>query len=128
MKKKITGANTKLERTVQAEINRHAPDYDDGAEGFIRDLSYGGCESGIVGSLIYYKDTLTFYKKHKTEIHELLSEILDSTGYDSPSLLFGDKWDKHDIFANDAQNENLLSWFGFEETARFLADKNNIEV
>jgi len=42
--------------------------------------------------------------------------------------LFGDKWDKSDPFADDTNNQNLLAWFGFEETARRLADKNGIEI
>lgn len=128
MKTKIKGAETKLEKSVQATINSHAEDYDSGAKGFLEDLMQGGCQSGIVGSLIYYTDTLKFYKKHKDEIHNLLKETLSETGYNSPSELFGDKWDIEDIFAEETLNQNLLAWFGFEETARNLANKNNIEI
>jgi len=127
--KKITGAKTKLEKYVQAEINEHAEGYNEsGAEGFLNDLLSHGCQSGMVGSLIYYADTLKFYKKYKKEITELLKEMLSDTGYNSPAELFGDKWDKGDIFAEDTQNQNLLAWFGFEETARKLADRNGIEI
>jgi hypothetical protein len=127
MKKKITGAETKLEKVVQAEINEHAEDYGNGAEGFLKDLFYGGCQSGMVGKLIYYSDTVPFYKKHKDEINNLLKEMLSETGYKSPAELFGDKWDSDDIFVEDTINQNLLAWFGFKETARKLAYKNNIE-
>jgi hypothetical protein len=129
MKKKITGAKTKLEKAVQLEINIHAQDYNEsGAKGFLEDLFQGGCQSGMVGSLIYYKDTIPFYKKHKSEITAMLKEALSETGTKSPAELFGDKWDTKDIFAEDTQNQNLLAWFGFEETARHLADRNGIEI
>lgn len=128
MKKTIKGAKTKLEKAVQPELNSHAQDYDNGAKGFLDDLFQGGCQSGIVGSLIYYKDTIPFYKKHKKEITAMLKENLSETGLKSPAELFGDKWDTEDIFAEETQNQNLLAWFGFEETARHLADRNGIEI
>lgn len=128
MKTKIKGAQTKLEKDVQATINCHAEDYKSGAKGFLEDLARGGCQSGLVGGLVYYTDTLKFYKKHSKEIKELLKTTLDATGFKSPSELFGDKWDKDDIFAEETLNQNLLTWFGFEETARNLATMNNIEI
>ena len=124
----IKGAETKLERVVQKEINRHASDYDNGATGYLEDLMQGGCQSGMVSGLIYYNDTVKLYKAHKKEIHDLLKDTLDGTGYTSPVELFGDKWDTKDIFAEEQFNQNLLAWFGFEETARRLADRNNIEI
>ena len=49
-----------------------------------------GCESGIVGELIYYSDTLKFYKKFQHEILELLNNLLYGCGC-STAELFGDK-------------------------------------
>ncbi|MFA5307371.1 MAG: hypothetical protein WC365_08030 [Candidatus Babeliales bacterium] len=127
--KKITGAKTRLEKAVQAEINNHAQDYNEsGAKGFLEDLTQGGCQSGMVGNLIYYTDTVKFYKKHKKEIADMLKETLSETGIKSPAELFGDKWDSEDIFAEDTTNQNLLAWFGFEETAIKLAIDNGIEI
>jgi len=73
-----------------------------------------------VGELIYYHDTLAFYKKYQTEISEILCEFMDDMGSGSPAALFGDLWDKSDPLADDTQNQNLLAWFGFEETANRL--------
>jgi len=128
MKTKLTGAKTRLEKAVQAVVNSHAQDYSDGAKGFLNDLMQSGCQSGLVGSLVYYNDTMKFYKTHKKEINDLLKQNLMETGFTSPIDLFGDKWDSDDLFAEDTQNQNLLAWFGFEETARNLAYKNNIEL
>jgi hypothetical protein len=126
--KKIKVAGTRLEKVVQKEINSNAPHYNDGAAGYLEDLMQGGCQSGMVSGLIYYNDTVKFYKAHNAEIKALLVDMLEETGYTDPIALFGDKWDKADPFADDTNNQNLLAWFGFEETARRLADKNGIEI
>lgn len=105
----------KLEKHVKKWIKQQAVDYSDGVNGVMRDLMYGGCQSGFVTHLIYYTDTVKFYKKYKDEINELLA-----TYYDSAFTLFGDKWDVDDPLALDTQNQNLLAWFGFEETASRL--------
>lgn len=90
-------------------------------EGALEDLLTHGCQSGMVGELIYYKDTTAFYDNHREEINVLLAEMLDNIGYTSPANLFGDKWDSTDPLALDIQNQNLLAWFGFEEAARKIA-------
>lgn len=95
----------------------------DEMEGFFNDLAYGGCQSGMVGELIYYSDTVKFYKKFSNEIDVLLKEMFWSTGYNSPKELFGDKWDDEDPLARDTSNQNLLAWFGFEETAYQIANE-----
>ena len=97
-------------------------------EAYINDLLYGGCQSGIEGSLIYYSDTIAFYKKYQTEIKELLKELLEETGFKSPEELFGKKWDSDDIFAEDTNNQNLLAWFGFEETVRKIAYELDMDI
>jgi hypothetical protein len=127
-KKLTVEANTKLERAVKKWVNWLCTEYGDGAKGVFRDLFQGGCASGMVGDLIYYKDTIPFYKRHKAEIHALLKEMMDGTGLHSPKDLFGNKWDDDDMFAEDTMNQNLLAWFGFEEMARKLADRAGIEI
>ena len=92
-------------------------DYDDKKNVFTDVLNYG-CQSGIVDELIYYSDTVRFYKQHKEEINSLLYDAMNGTGLYSPTELFGDKWDKEDPLAQYDCNRNLLAWFGFEETLR----------
>ena len=95
-------------------------DYND-KKGIFTDVLHYGCQSGIVGELIYYSDTVAFYKQYREEINDLLYEIMNETGLYAPSDLFGDKWDKEDPLAQDICNQNLLAWFGFEETLRKIA-------
>lgn len=93
--------------------------YDDKTNIF-KDVLHYGCQSGMVGFLIYYSDTVRFYKQYREEIDNLLYEEMEGCGFDSPTDLFGSKWDKEDPLGRDCYNQNLLAWFGFEETLRKL--------
>lgn len=123
---KLTLANIKeLKRNSDSLLTRRVcnyvidrwSDYSDKSDIFT-DVLYHGCQSGIVGELIYYSDTVRFYKQYRNEINELLYDIMNGTGLYAPFDLFGDKWDKEDPLAQDDFNQNLLAWFGFEETLR----------
>lgn len=94
-------------------------DYSDKTNIF-KDVLEHGCVSGIVSELIYYSDTLAFYKKYRDEINDLLSETMHSTGCFSLPEIFGEKWDNEDPLVTDIHNRNLLAWYGFEETLRDL--------
>lgn len=123
----LNKAENALEKAVIKWLNKQASDYDNGVEGAYNDLQKGGCSSGMVSDLIYYHDTIKFYNKYKGLISSLLSEMLSDCGFSSPSELFGDKWEPADPLANDTQNQNLLAWFGFEETANRLANRLGFE-
>lgn len=116
--------DTRLEKRVARWLKSEGAEYDDGPQGAYDDIMQGGCQSGIVGNMIYYSDTVKFYKLYREEIDSMLVELLDDTGL-SVNELFGDKWDSDDPFARDIYNQNLLAWFGFEETARILMEYDN---
>ena len=75
-------------------------------------------EKGIIKKETEYSALLPLLKQYKEEINNLLYDAMDGTGLYAPSELFGDKWDKEDPLAQDDFNQNLLAWFGFEETLR----------
>lgn len=123
---KLTLSNIKeLKRNSDNPLTKHVcnyvidrwSDYDD-KRGIFTDVLYYGCQSGIVGELIYYYDTIRFYKRYRQEINDLLYDAMNGTGIYAPSELFGNKWDNEDPLAQDCYNQNLLAWFGFEETLR----------
>lgn len=116
--KKATSSGLKKD-VLEYIINRWG-EYKD-KTGIFRDVLRYGCQSGCVNYLIYYSDTIAYYEKYKEEINNLLSDTLKECGVDSPKDLFGDKWDNGDPFARDIYNQNLLAWFGFEETMRNIA-------
>ena len=93
----------------------------------MKDILQHGCVSGCVSELIYYNDTIAFFKKYKGDIMEMLKESMDSIGCESPSKLFGDKWDDDDYFIKDTQNQNLLAWYAMEETTYKILNHFEIE-
>ena len=110
-------SSNKLTKKVCTYVLDKWNDYDNKTSIFT-DVLYHGCVSGIVGELIYYSDTIAFYNKYRNEINELLAESMANIGFYNPSNLFGDRWEESDPLANDITNQNLLAWFGFEETLR----------
>ena len=60
-----------------------------------------GCQSGIVASLIYYKDTEAFFNRHVDEILELIEDAKQTM--DMNYIEF---------------SRNNLSWFAFEIIAQ----------
>lgn len=72
-----------------------------------------GCGSGVVSSMIYYSDTLAFFKRYKKDILKLLKEVCNEYGCSTLELLRD--FDADDIFCEDTHNRNLLAWFAYEE-------------
>ena len=98
-------------------------DYYDDKKDIFLDVIKFGCKSGICRDLIFYGQTKKFYETFKFEINELLYK----SNYDNLADLFGSDWDIHDPLALDEDNQNLLAWFGFEETIHNIAIKFGIE-
>ena len=48
---------------------------------------------------------------------------MNETGIYNLAELFGERWDVDDPLATDVYNQNLLAWFGFEETLRNIGIK-----
>jgi len=95
----------------------------DSLKSYMNDILQHGLQSGIISELIYYHDTLAWYKKYKKEIDRMLYETMYQLGANSPVDVFGRNWDMEDPFANDTANQNLLAWYSFEETTRKLYDE-----
>ena len=117
---------TDLFKAVET-INKNNTDEDYTEELFIQEVLEHGCISGMVGELIYYRDTIKFYDDHKEDINGLLYETIEDSGL-SPSELFGDRWFNDDPLALETNNQNLLSWFAFEETARKIAEEKEYDL
>lgn len=110
-------SDNKLFRHVCSWVIERWSDYSDKTNIF-KDVLYNGCVSGMVSEHIWYSQTTAFYKKYREEINELLKELMDGTGLYSMKDLFGKNWDDEDPLILDTHNQNLLAWFGFEETLR----------
>ena len=115
-------SNNALVKRVCRYIISNWNEYDDKTHIFL-DVINDGCKSGLCHDLICYGQTTSFYENYKHEINELIYKC----EYDNLSNLFGDEWDKNDPLAVDKNNQNLLAWFGFEETLKDIARKFGIE-
>lgn len=98
-------------------------DYSEDKKDIFLSIMCGGCSSGACCDLNYYEQTKRFYEEFKHEINELIYK----SGYTNLSDLFGSDWDIHDPLALEEDNQNLLAWFGFEETITNIARKFGIE-
>lgn len=117
-----------LKSAVVRILKGRKSDYDGKYQSLFKDILYNGLQSGIIGELIYYSDTLAWYKKHKKDIMQMLKETMLSLGAKSPAEVFGRNWDEDDPFAEDTHNQNLLSWYSFEEVTREIADRLGYEI
>ena len=97
-------------------------DYVDKRDIFL-DVMKSGCKSGVCRDLVFYEQTKRFYETYKKEINKLLY----LSDYDNLADLFGSEWDPYDPLALEDDNQNLLAWFGFEETITNIAFKFGIE-
>ena len=93
----------------------------DGNMIYLHDVLEYGCRSGIVSRLIYFKDTLSFYKDHREELSELIKELVDETGLRIDELIAN--WDCNDPLVIETNNQNLIAWYGYEAVARMLIDE-----
>ncbi len=93
---------------------------DEEIKGFVGDLLQHGCQSGMIGFLIYYTDTSKFFDKYENEIEELITENMESQGVETRPLFIEGL---NGSAENLAQEKNLLSWFAFEEMVRAINDE-----
>lgn len=90
------------ERGLRAVVAKDALQENDPMS-YLQDVVDYGCITGLVGHLIYYRDTHRFFDEHYDEIEALREEYEDSTG-----LMLEVKDDL----------KNFLAWFAYEETVR----------
>lgn len=98
-------------QSLKAAVAREALDYHNVSD-FFTDLLSHGCQSGMVGSLIYYSDTHKFYDAHYHDIEELRYDLERSLG---------------ETLKPQGDLKNWYAWLGFEETARLLADELGVD-
>lgn len=112
LKKQLKNIIQNSPNTLRAEVAEEALECGGDIKIFFSDLLQHGCQSGMVGKLIYYHDTHKFFDKYYNEIEDLRYELEESFG--SPLQPKGDL-------------KNWFAWMAFEETSRIIADELAIE-
>lgn len=105
----------RLEKAVVEDINSQ-----DEPETYLKDVLQGGCISGTVSCLIYYTDTLAWFKKYRKEIEDLVTQYENDFGQPIDTL---NGWDKEDRWARDTTNQNILAWFSYESICSDIANE-----
>ena len=82
------------------------------------DILYSGCVTGVVGSMVYYTDTIEFYNKYYDEIYELIEE-LEAKGLEILECLKRNL-ETYQIIMNDEQAKNQIAWLAYEEITNKL--------
>ncbi len=101
LKKQLTLILENTPRSIQAAVAVEALDYHQISH-FFQDLGQHGCISGMVGSLIYYRDTHAFYDTHYHDIEELRHDYEEEMGQP---------------ITTDCDWKNHMAWFAFEWVA-----------
>lgn len=83
--------------------------FEDNLKGFLNDLRYGGCISGMISEFIYNSDTKEFYIKHLDDLESFLDDLEDGIGQPVENK-------------NELLRYTFLVWLAFEE---FCYDLNN---
>lgn len=94
--------STFLKRKVAQMIIEQADGYEQ-IDDFFNDLFQGGCASGIIGDLIYYKQTHAFFDEYYDDIETLRLQTQEETEM---------------TFKVESDLKNYFAWFAFEEVAR----------
>ena len=92
-------SNSKLMDEVIDIVLDEAENTNEGIKEYLENVMAYGCQSGVVSSLIYYKDTRAFFSRHFDEIFEIIND--------------------NDIEVQEL-NANELAWIGFEYMAQEL--------
>lgn len=77
---------------------------------YLYNLATHGCESGMVGGVIYYYETQQLFKNHMTDILEEVADYAEETGY-NPITAIVEKEQTHVLY-------NYLVWFIIELRAQ----------
>lgn len=90
------------------DIAVHMEGYSD-AQGFFKDLAYGGCISGMIGMFIYHSDCKKFYIDHMDDMDNFKSELEEELGEPIQNR-------------HQQPHYTFMCWLCYEEFARYLSD------
>ncbi|MGB0982638.1 MAG: DUF7222 domain-containing protein [Saprospiraceae bacterium] len=98
--------------TIQSFIAEEALNYIPHIDCFFEDLHQYGCQSGLIGSVIYNRDIDVFFDEHYSEIEEIRQEYYVQHG--------------KNIEIGNQDLKTAYVWFAIETTAFDLAHEIDI--
>jgi len=111
IRQKLLAICSERPTTISAFVAQEATEHDDPVS-YLTDIVRHGCASGIVGPLIYYRDTHAFFDKHYDEIEDLRQDWENETGQ---------------AIKIDGDLKNTLVWFAVEQVAYAVMNEIGLE-
>ena len=103
--KELKGNGTLYKRVINdiiSESNNYDGSLQERLNGYLKDVTYGGCVSGIVSMMVYYDDTVKFYNRYKQQIEDLALEFEFSIEKDDLRMYKNNMaWFAYETIAND---------------------------
>ena len=87
----------------------------------ITDVATHGCSGGTISDLIYYEDTVKFYKDHEDENWDELSNMAEDLGQTIPFMISNFRGCKN--VDSSETFKNLLTWWICEHIAARISDE-----
>lgn len=108
----MKAVNALYEEVIDDVIDNLKVKTKEGLHSRLYEISSHGCASSIVGSMIYYSDTVAFFERHKYVINDMVAEFIRDTGLSMNELF--KKFDNNDPLCLESNNRNLLAWWSYE--------------
>ena len=109
-----------IEDVLDDDIEGYSGDtMDEKLKARLNEITEHGCQSGTVGSLIYYTDTVQFFNDFYDEIYDMVESI----GADSILEMLEQKCEKIDIIMGADTVKNYLAWMAYEEVCFLVAEE-----
>lgn len=109
-----------IDDVMDSDISGYNGDtFDEKLKARLNEITEHGCQSGTVGSLIYYTDTVKFFDNFNDEIYDMIEDY-----YGAESVL--DMLKQHceliDIVMGADTVKNYLAWMAYEVTCSNILD------
>ena len=108
-----------IDDVMDSVIDYEGDNMDEKLKSRLEEITEHGCQSGTVGSLIYYDDTVKFFDNFNDEIYNMVEDY-----YGAESVL--DMLKQHceliDIVMGSDSVKNYLAWMAYEVTCSNILD------
>lgn len=108
-----------IDDVMDSVIDYEGDSMDEKLKSRLEEITEHGCQSGTVGSLIYYDDTVKFFDNFNDEIYDMIEDY-----YGAESVL--DMLKQHceliDIVMGSDSVKNYLAWMAYEVTCSNILD------
>lgn len=116
---------TKKPATLHEAVNQYLDEQQN--DGYTREtalleLCEHGAASGIIWTLISYKQCADFFIEHKEEILKMVTMFLTFNGLNVSLVI--PKWDDADPFALNVYNQTMLVYWCIDRVANVIARTN----